>query len=97
MENEKVSTDVMWLVVDESILHPEGYRMFAFSTKKEALDYHGAMNCPECCVLRLTSPETQELPTSGPRPGWLMPDQIQALKESVEDTLRHISIGDGDE
>lgn len=96
MENEKVNTDVMWLVVDESILHPNGYRMFAFSTKKEALDYHGAMNCEECFVLQVTSPGPEELPASGPRAGWLMPDQIEMLKESVEDTLRHISIGDDD-
>lgn len=97
MENEKVNTDVMWLVVDESILHPEGYRMLAFSAKKEALDYYEAMKCPECFVLQVANPEPMALPATGSKAGWLMPDQIGALKEFIDDTLRHISIGDDHE
>lgn len=98
MENEKVNTDVMWLVVDESILHPEGYRMLAFATEREAVDHPMTMgNQGDCLVLQVTSPTPEELPSSGPRAGWLMPEHIQALIQSIDDTLKNVSIGGDDD
>jgi len=93
MSTDQVSTDVVWLVVDETVLHPEGYRMMGFHDEEEALGYLAELNAIEdgCFCIQVALPEPCVF-TDGSLGGWIMPEETEALRGPTE----HLSIGDDD-